>query len=527
MALGLFSSKQKVPAQTKKQTSGAPMKNTPSSAAKTATNLQKTLGNRVASKQLAPSTPAQPNVTATKNKKDTASAGLSAVGKSKNPDGDPRVMAALEVFATKAERGTVTAAANMFAKAGVAVKDKDLGKGFVASGGASSTAQATGWATASALNLKDAYVVLAEANIIVGGSVKLEGELKRKFGKYEGTIKANANAFVGATGRAKGHARIDKFGKGKIPGLDVGGEIAGFAGAKGQTQVETSLTRGDVGIASSGELKGMAGVHASADGVIALSKNNIALGGEFSAFAGAKATGTARGTFKLFGREALSTAVSGTVSAGYGAEGGGRFQIRRGVLHLKLHGHVAHHGGVGVGGESALDFKPIAVWVWRQVDKQYWKMHQKEANDILNNPDSVRQKLTDQLTAYAKAKQDAMLAEKADNFVKPEKVQQIVGSVLPRKQVKGHPNAAAVDAMIKEVVELSLDVLGQKQIVATVKDGKVEKIENLPDLLKMKRNGPLSPTLAKKGVDQGINAGGIGTQPTTGFAQWLSNTPTL
>jgi hypothetical protein len=524
MPWGFLSSQKKAPSQTKNQTSSAPSKSAPSGAAKTVTNLQKTAGNQAVAKQLAQSAAAKSSSTATK--KDTVGLGLAKVGKSKNPDDDPRVMAALEVFATK-KPGTVTVAANTFAKAGVSAKDKNLGKGVVGSGSASATAQAGGWATASALNLEHAYAVLVEANVIVGGSLQLDGELKRQFGKYEAAIKANVNGFVGATANAKGHARIDKGGNGSLPGIDIGGEASAFAGAKGQQQVEASFTRGDVGVAASAELKEMAGVQASADGVFALSKNNIALGGEFSAFAGAKVTGTAKGALKLYGREALSQALSGTVSVGHGAEGGGRFQLRRGVLYLKLHGHVAHHAGVGVGADTAVDFKPIAVWIYRQIDKQYWKANQGEANKILDNPESVRQKLTDKLTEYAKAKQEAILAEKADNFVKLEKVQQIVGNVLPRKQVKGHKNAAVIDTMIKEVIELAFDLLGEKKVQATVKDGKVEKIDNLPDLLKIKRNGPLSHALAKKGVEQGINAGGIGTQSSNGASEWISNIPTL
>ncbi|WP_298207577.1 hypothetical protein [Ferrimicrobium sp.] len=201
-------------------------------------------------KQLAQAATAKSSATTTK--KDTVGLGLATVGKSKNPDGDPRVMAALEVFATK-KPGTVTVAANSFAKAGVSAKDKDLGKGVVGSGSASATAQAGGWATASAMNLEHAYAILVEANVIVGTTLHLEGELKRKFGKYEAAIKANVNGFVGATANAKGHARIDKGGNGSLPGIDIGGEVSAFAGAKGAQQLEASFTRGDLGVAGSAQ----------------------------------------------------------------------------------------------------------------------------------------------------------------------------------------------------------------------------------------------------------------------------------
>ncbi|WP_298336187.1 hypothetical protein [Ferrimicrobium sp.] len=435
-------------------------------------DLQKTVGNRATSQlvgsQKTTGSQLDPNKTVQKGKSKIADLGSNG-----------KVIAALEVFATKADPGTVAAGANMFAMVSKKVDDKDLGKGVTGSGSATGSVQAGAWASASAQQLANAYVVLVEAKVIAGGSLQLEGELKRKFGNVEGAIRGNLHMFAGAVAQAKGHAKVEKNDKGNITGLDVGGEASAFAGAKAEQNVEAEFGTDTLSATLNANSKQMMGASAAASGTFALAKNNIAINGEVSAFAGMKAEGSVGGGLKLFGRDALKGSATGKASLGVGTEGHGRFELRRGVLTLALHGHAALGVGGGAGADAAVDFKPIAVWIYRQIDKQYWKANPTKASKVLNSPDSVKPQLAMKLAEYAKAKEEAIRADKADNYVKIEKVQQIVGNLLPRKQVKGHPNAAKIDAMIKEAIESSFLAAPGEKVEATVTDGKIEEIKGL------------------------------------------------
>ncbi|HEY4056579.1 MAG TPA: hypothetical protein VGM39_08215, partial [Kofleriaceae bacterium] len=61
-------------------------------------------------------------------------------------------------------------------------------------------------------------------------------------------------------------------------------------------------------------------------------------------------------------------------------------------------------------------------------------------------------------------------------------LQAYVGEVCPRKQIKGRPNASQIDACIKQAIEAGLSSTTKVSgIVVTVVDGKLEKIDGLPE----------------------------------------------
>jgi hypothetical protein len=54
--------------------------------------------------------------------------------------------------------------------------------------------------------------------------------------------------------------------------------------------------------------------------------------------------------------------------------------------------------------------------------------------------------------------------------------------VIPRKQIKGRSNAQAIDACIKKAIEMGLcSTTNVMDITVTVTDGKLMKLDNLPE----------------------------------------------
>jgi hypothetical protein len=141
--------------------------------------------------------------------------------------------------------------------------------------------------------------------------------------------------------------------------------------------------------------------------------------------------------------------------------------------------------GIGGGGDidMSADLKPVAVWAWRQVDKAKWSLRTDgKGKQLLDNPQQFVDPLTSKVAKYSQSKIDALHLKKAENFVKIEKLQAYVGEVMPRKQVKGRPNASAIDACIKQAIEQGLRTTTKVQnIEVTVTDGKIMKLENLPE----------------------------------------------
>lgn len=323
-----------------------------------------------------------------------------------------------------------------------------------------------------------------------------------KFGALEAKLKASLAAFAGASAKASGRLEVGKAGVGAT------GEASAFAGVKSKQGVTVEVSFKDFGAEVGAEAEELAGASGSAAGSFSFTKNEIAVSGEFSAFAGVQATGTVHASGKLYGREALKLDLKGIAKAGVGAKGHGGFRIRRGKVELHFEADVTVGVGGGAGTSLAVDSKPIAVYIWRQAYKAWWAANKGEADKVLAAPQSVKPDLMAELEQYAQAKIAAIKADKADNFVKEEKIQAIIGTHVPYAQVKKHKNASNVDAMIKSAVEAALEnTTGKKGIVAKVQDGKVRKINGLPDpkeikaeaqVVSEKTAAPLSSVLAYK-----------------------------
>lgn len=399
---------------------------------------------------------------------------------------DPSVRKALDHFATR-DKTSIEAAANAYAKKKLEAEDVDLGHGVKGAGKVAGGVQAGAWGSAEVAELVDAYAILVKAGIVVGAAIKLEGELEREFGPVKAKLKGAVEAFAGAYARANGRLQVGKT------GLVATGKAEAFAGAKSSQKAAVEFSYGELGLEGEASAEEMAGAEAKAEGSFALSKEEIALAGEASAFAGAKAKGTVGGKAKLYGRDAFKGKISGEVSAGAGGEARGGFRIRRGVIRLNLGGNVTV--GVGGGGDVDLhaDMKPVAVWIWRQVDKARWNASPQEAESVLKAPAAVKAKLKKKVKDYADRKLSLLASDRADNFVKEEKVQAIIGGVLPRKLVKGRTNAATIDTMIKAAVEEalteSLAGISSTPVVVTITDGKLMKIAGLPKSDALKKRG--------------------------------------
>jgi len=392
---------------------------------------------------------------------------------------EAKVSRAVEAFA-RAEPGVLEAAASAYAKRTDKGEKQLTGteeRGIKASGTHESAVQATAYGRVEAVELADAYAVLVQAGIIVGGSLKLSGELEAKYGKLTAKLGANLTLFGGALVQVSGRAQL---GQG---GMVLEGSAKAFAGAKGKATVETSFDVGSLGVGGELELEGSAGASAEAEGELSFSKESIAVSGSVKAFAGVEGTVTGSGTARLYGREAFK--VSGGVSGqlGAGGEAGGGFKIKGGKIEI----HLDAKGAVGIGGggdvDMAIDLKPIAVWAWRQADKAKWALRTDgKGKDLLDNPAQFVDPLTSKVAKYSQMKIDALHLKKAENFVKIEKLQAYVGEVMPRKEVKGRPNASAIDACIKQAIEKGLrSTTKVDEITVTVTDGKIMKLDKLPE----------------------------------------------
>lgn len=392
------------------------------------------------------------------------------------------VSKALDKFA-RADDTMIEAAASAHIMRTDKVEDKKLlgsetsENGVTVSGTHESAAQASIHGRAEVIELADAYVVLVNAGIILGASLKLEGELKAKYGKLEAKIGGKLAIFAGAYAKASGSLEVGS------KGIVAEGSASAFAGVKGSGSASAEFTYGALGIEGEIEAEGSAGASAEAQGELSLTAGQIAISGEAKVFAGVEGTVTGTGKAKLYGRDAFTAKGSASASAGVGGEVGGGISIGRGKITISLKAK----GTVGIGGggdvELAADLKPVAVWAWRQFDKAKWSYFKKdEGKSLLDDPEKFRQPLRSKLDDYTHEKITKLHAGKADNFVKIEKVQQYVGEVMPRKQVKGHKNALTIDRVIKECIDGSLNA-GTKRtnIAAVVKDGKIEKIDNLPE----------------------------------------------
>lgn len=395
-------------------------------------------------------------------------------------DEESPVSRALEAFA-RAEPGVIEAAASAYVMRTDKVEDKQLvgneNRGIKASGTHESALQATVYGRAEAVELAGQYAVLVQAGLIVGGSLKLSGELEAKYGKLTAKLGANLTLFGGVVAKVSGRAQIGS------DGLVLEGSATGFAGARGKGSVELSFDVGSLGVGGEVEVEGKAGAWGEASGELSFSKESIAVQGSVSAFAGIEGEVSGTGTARLYGREAFKVKGGVTGQLGAGGELGGGFKIRGGKIELSLDAK----GALGLGGggdiEMTADLKPVAVWAWRQADKAKWALRTDgKGKDLLDHPTQIVDPLTSKITKYAQSKIDALHLKKAENFVKIEKLQAYVGEVCPRKQIKGRPNASAIDACIKQAIEQGLRSTTNVQTISvTVTDGKIMKLDNLPE----------------------------------------------
>lgn len=387
---------------------------------------------------------------------------------------------ALDAFA-RAEPGLIEAAASAYLSRNDKVENKQLvgdeNGGITGSGSHESAMQATVYGRAEAVKLGEQYAVLVDAGLIVGGSLQLSGELEAKYGKLTAKLGANLTLFGGVVAQVSGRAQIGS------DGLVLEGSAKAFAGARGKATVEGSFDVGALGLGGEVEAEGKAGAWAEAEGELSFSKESIAVEGNVKAFAGVEGEVSGTGTARLYGREAFKVTGGVTGQLGAGGEVGGGFKIRGGKVEL----HVNAKGAVGVGGggdvDMTADLKPIAVWAWRQCDKAKWAFRTDgKGKEILDNPSQIVDPLAKKIAKYSQSKIDALHLNKAENFVKIEKLQAYVGEVMPRKQVKGRPNASAIDACIKEAIEQGLRTTTDVQnITAIVTDGKIMQLDNLPE----------------------------------------------
>lgn len=392
---------------------------------------------------------------------------------------DDKVSHAIEAFA-RAEPGSIEAAASAYKMRTDKVENKQLvgteERGITASGTHESAVQATIYGKAEVVELADAIAVLVQAGLIVGASFKLSGELEAKYGKLTAKLGANLTLFAGAFAKVSGRAQIGS------QGMILHGNASAFAGAKGKGSIETSFDFGALGLGAEVEAEGKAGAWGEAEGEISFSKESIAVNGSVKAFAGVEGEVTGTGKARLYGRDAFTIKGGVTGQLGAGGELGGGFSIKGGKIEL----HLDAKGAVGLGGggdiDMAIDLKPVAVWAWRQADKAKWALRTDgNGAELLDHPSKIVEPLTSKVTKYSQGKIDALHLKKAENFVKIEKLQAYVGEVMPRKQVKGRPNASAIDACIKQAIEQALRKTTSVQAIeVTVTDGKIMKLDNLP-----------------------------------------------
>jgi hypothetical protein len=393
---------------------------------------------------------------------------------------DEKVSRALDAFA-RADKGVIEAAASAYIMRTDKVENKPLlgteERGVTGSASHESALQATIYGRAEAVELAGQYAVLVQAGLIVGGSLKLGGELEAKYGKLAAKIGANLTLFGGAVAQVSGRAQIGS------EGVVVQGSATAFAGAKGKGSVEASFDVGALGLGGELEVEGKAGAWAEAEGELALSKESIAVSGSVKAFAGIEGEVSASGTARLYGRDAFKVKAGATGQLGVGGEVGGGFKVRGGKieLHLDAKGTLGFGGGGDV--DLTADLKPVAVWAWRQADKMKWSLRTDgKGKELLDTPSKFVDPLASKVAKYSQSKIDALHLKKAENFVKIEKLQAYVGEVMPRKEVKGRPNASAIDACIKQAIERGLRTTTQVQdISVTVTDGKITQLDNLPE----------------------------------------------
>lgn len=331
--------------------------------------------------------------------------------------------------------------------------------------------------------LGDAWEVLAEVGLVAGGQFSLSKNVEKQLGAVAVRAGAGIKAFAGVYVKAQAAGYVTKGNHWYEFGVYADASGRAFAGAEGKGHVEVEFDVGNFGLEGGVEGQALAGAEAEGEGHVAFNPRNleIELSGKVGAFAGVKVSGKVKAKGKLYGRDAASFEATGEAAAGSGAGIGGGFTLRRGVLKLNLGTKAVLGVGGGVEGATTVDFKPIAVWVNRNMAQQGWQMSSQFSKDLaLREYASPRSRLRRKLREYRDFKLKQLRMNRADNFVKREKVQAFIDDAIPRHDLKKAKKTDHDDAIRQLVLdELTPDERGARLHVV-VQYGYVTELELLP-----------------------------------------------
>jgi hypothetical protein len=348
------------------------------------------------------------------------------------------------------------------------------------------------------------YQALAELGAFVGVEGKAAGQVHAKIGPAYLKVLASAKVFAGAVARAgaKGHVT---FVDGIAFPVGFGAEGSASASVGVRASAEGEFTGGflphtlaGIGVAIHADVSAFSGAEVSiaGKGQLDLLRGRIVLSGEFSPFVGAKVEGSIGGSAMLYGRKAFKIKGKGLAATGAGGEAKFEFSAIGGKLTLKFTALGALGAGLGAGADLESDFKPLAVFIWRQAAKAKWAA---QATD----PD-VRRKVTGyqqaldadvrpQLVGYRDLKIAQLRVNDATNYVKIEKVQAILDWHWPRTEMRQlargshvlvHNIDRAIETMIKRVFE-EVPGFGPGDDLAVVVDvvvskGQIKSLQTTP-----------------------------------------------
>lgn len=191
----------------------------------------------------------------------------------------------------------------------------------------------------------------AEALARVGAEIKGEFAVE-----YEGfKLKATAEAFAGARAQASGQLHAQS---GPNFELSAKGEVEVECGIRIKANVNVDVL--DVLEAEAG-VDAIAGAMAKAEAECTVSYQGVKMKVSAEFFAGAKVTGTAKGTLKLGGRSIFGAEVEASASAGFGAEASAEFECGLfGKVSMGAKAGVTVGLGASVGTTLNVDFHNIA-----------------------------------------------------------------------------------------------------------------------------------------------------------------------
>jgi hypothetical protein len=370
------------------------------------------------------------------------------------------------------------AAAKGNAEINVGTEDSLHGKG-TASGQVKAKAEAqvrggAGVFTNKEGEIEAAYVdVQAKTRAAVEVSGKSEAEVA--YGEsVKGKVGVAGKAQVEAEAHARAAASASKTG---VTGSgSVGAGLSATAGGVVEVEFDVKDLGLDVQLAGAVE----AALRAKAEGDFKVTKSGVDVGWEAEAMAGVSAAATGKAAAKLYGRDVLSMKGSVGTHAGYVYGSTGRFTAQGGKIRIKM--GLAASPGLPVGAkaelEPSVDFKPLAVYVARQMAKASWEAT--KAQQVIQDPTAAKALLVQDLKAYSDDKRQKLATKDAENYVKREKVQQYVEQRFPVDFFKNDTtNSSRMDAIIKAAIEETLVPKAGKKVEATVSRGKVKEIKNL------------------------------------------------